>query len=449
MKGSSHDSLEGGLMPDDAEIVAAGELEGLRSRVKNLSRLIDVSVLVSSSLNLQEVMNRIMEMSKEMMEAEAASIMLWNEELQCLEFKLTVGEVEVDDLKTIQIKKGQGIAGTVAQTGEPMLVADVTKEDRFYDKADEATGFVTKSILAAPLVVRDGIVGVSEVLNHRAGRPFTEHDLELFSTFCRQVAVAVENARYHEQEVQRSLFDQQMKMAAEIHRSFLPAEVLKDEEERFEIEAFTRSAYEVGGDLYAIEALPDGRIGLALGDVSGKGVPAALYMARVVSEFRMSCNLGVPPWEVLTRLNATLADWMMRGIFVTFVYGILDPKTGDFEVANAGHLPPVLARKGEEVRWMGPASGPPLGVSRLTEYKPEKVKLQPSEAVLFYSDGIVEVQNMAGEQYDERLLRDAAEAGSGASQLLNHVLGSVEEFNQGAMQMDDMTLVAMSWTGVR
>jgi sigma-B regulation protein RsbU (phosphoserine phosphatase) len=240
-----------------------------------------------------------------------------------------------------------------------------------------------------------------------------------------------------------------VKLAAEIHRSFLPAEVLKDEAGRFEIDAFTRSAYEVGGDLYAFETLPDGRIGFALGDVSGKGVPAALYMARVVSEFRMICHAGAPPWEVLTRLNATLADGAMRGIFVTFVYGVLDPETGDFELANAGHLPPIIAGGEGKARWMGPASGPPLGVSPLTEYKPEKVKLQPSEAVLFYSDGIVEVQNKAGEQYDKHLLGEAANAEAGAGQLLYHVLGSVEEFSQGAMQADDMTLVAMSWAGER
>ncbi|MBT3821335.1 MAG: GAF domain-containing protein, partial [Nitrospinaceae bacterium] len=222
------------------ETSTTGELEDLRERVNNLARLIDVTVLVSSSLNLKEVMNRVMKMAKEMMEAEAASIMLWNQELECLEFEISVGGVGMEKLKTLQIKKGQGIAGTVADTGEPLLVADVSKDERFFQEADQATGFVTKSILAAPLIVHDGIVGVSEVLNHKAGRPFTKHDLEIFATFCRQVAVAVENARLHEKEVKQSLLDQQMKMAAEIQRSFLPAELPKDSGERFEVEAFNR-----------------------------------------------------------------------------------------------------------------------------------------------------------------------------------------------------------------
>jgi sigma-B regulation protein RsbU (phosphoserine phosphatase) len=428
---------------------AAAELEDLRTRVENLSRLIDVTVLVSSSLNLQEVMNRVMQMAKEMMDAEAASIMLWNDELECLEFELTVGEVGVDTLKTIRIEKGQGIAGTVAETGEPMLVADVSKDDRFYGKADEATGFETKSILAAPLIVHDGIVGVSEVLNHKEGRPFTNHDLELFATFCRQVAVAVENARLHENEMKQSLLDQQIKMAAEIQRSFLPAALPEDEEKRFEVDAFTRSAQEVGGDLYACEVLPDGRVGLALGDVSGKGVPAALYMARVVSEFRMMCSKGDPPSEVLTALNAALARGKMRGMFVTFVYCILDPATGELELGNAGQLPPLLAGASGGARWTGSASGPPLGMIPTTVYQPDKISLEPSDTLLFYSDGIAEAQDILGEQYDPHLLADVSEAGTGARRVLSHVLESVEAFSRGASQADDMTLVSISWEGGR
>lgn len=428
---------------------SSSELEDLRERVGNLTRLIDVTVLVSSSLNLKEVMNRVMAMAKEMMEAEAASVMLWNEDLECLEFEISIGGVEVDKLKTFQIKKGQGIAGTVAATGEPLLVADVSKDARFFQEADQTTGFVTKSILAAPLIVHDGIVGVSEVLNHKAGRPFTKYDLELFATFCRQVAVAVENARLHEKEVKQSLLDQQMKMAAEIQRSFLPAELPEDPGGRFEVDAFNRSAQDVGGDLYTCEVLADGRIGLALGDVSGKGVPAALYMARVVSEFRMRCGAGAAPAEILTDLNKALAAGKMRGMFVTFVYCVLDPETGELELANAGQLPPLLAGKAREARWVGAASGPPLGMVPTTVYKAEKMKLEPFDTLLYYSDGIVEAENLDGEQYDPFLLPDASQAGVGAKNLLSNVLGSVESFSRGAPQADDMTLVSMSWAGAR
>ena len=181
------------MRPDGASDL--DEVRLLRERVDHLSRLIDVSVLVSSTLNLDEVMARVLSLAKELMQAEASSIMLWNEELDALEFKVVVGGAEVEKLQTVIIKKGQGIAGTVAATGEPLLVADVRKDPRFFAHVDEVTGFVTKSILAAPLIVQGEIVGVAEVLNHSSGRPFTERDLELFASFCRQVAVGIRSAR--------------------------------------------------------------------------------------------------------------------------------------------------------------------------------------------------------------------------------------------------------------
>jgi sigma-B regulation protein RsbU (phosphoserine phosphatase) len=448
MVAASQDTGDGALDSKQTEIVAEEIISTLRERVGNLSKLIDVTALISSSLNLDEVMSRVMEMAKEMMEAEAASIMLWNEEEEVLEFELSIGGAGVDKLKTVKIPKGEGIAGTVVSTGEPLLVADVSKDNRFFHKADETTGFVTKSILAAPLMVHDRIVGVSEVLNHKAGRPFTEYDLELFATFCRQVAVAIENARLHEQEVKKSLLDQQMKLASEIQKSFLPQVFPNDDAGRFEVYAFTRSAHEVGGDLFSFAELSAGRIGIALGDVSGKGVPAAIYMARVVSEFRMLCTSGAPPHEVLTTLNTALSRGKMHGMFVTFAYGILDPASGKFRIANAGHLPPILLNKNGDARWMGSASGPPLGMLPHSQYTEEIVDLEPSDTLMFYSDGIVEARDKTGRQFEEdRLMKVVSNAGPGAKNMLSYVLASVEEFSHGAEQADDMTLVTASWTG--
>ncbi len=445
---ASRGSTDGALDADARDDGAEKELSDLRERVGNLSRLIDVTALISSSLNLDEVMNRVLELAKEMMEAEAASVMLWNEEKQALEFEISVGGAGVEKLRTLLIPKGQGIAGTVASTGEPLLVADVSKDKRFFQKADERTGFVTKSILAAPLLVHDRIVGVSEVLNHRAGRPFTEYDLELFAAFCRQVAVAVENARLHEQEVKQSLLDQQMKLASEIQKSFLPQVFPSDEAGRYEIFAYTRPAQDVGGDLYSSEQLPAGRVGMAIGDVSGKGVPAAIYMARVVSEFRTFCAGGAPPHEVLMALNTALSKGKMHGMFVTFAYGILDPDAGKFHMANAGHLPPILLSGNGDARWMGSASGPPLGLLPQARYTGEVFDLKSSDTLLLYSDGIVEAKNKFGEQFEEdRLMKAVTGAGAGAENMLSCVLASVEELSREAEQADDMTLLATCWTG--
>ncbi|MEE9276327.1 MAG: GAF domain-containing SpoIIE family protein phosphatase [bacterium] len=427
--------------PDSPE-----DLARLRERVKSLSRLMEVTALISSTLDLDEVMNRVMTLAKEVMEAEAASVMLWNEELECLEFEIAVGQVGVEKLKQFQIKKGQGIAGTVAETGVPLLVADAPSDPRFFARADEETGFVTKSILAAPLITSDRLVGVSEVLNHRAGRPFTEQDLELFAAFCRQVAVAVDNARLHKREVKRRLLDQQMSMAASIQKSFLPDRLPEDERGRFRIGAFSESAQEVGGDLYYAALRPDGRVSICLGDVSGKGVPAALYMARVVSEFRQLCASGKTPCEVLAELNADLFAGKMRGMFVTYLYGILDPDEGEFRMANAGHLPPVCVGPEGAGRWVGEASGPPLGMVPDASYREETLAFSPGESLLIYSDGIVEARSKGGEEWGEARLLEAA-GRAGAERLMEGVLKEVRDFGRGAPQSDDMTLVSVSWRG--
>ena len=397
---------EGELMQPSGGASAQNNLSRLRERVENLSRLMEVTSLISSTLDLEEVMNRVMTLAKEVMYAEAASIMLWNEEAQCLEFEISVGGAGVDALKTVRVAKGQGIAGTVMETGEPLLVADATKDSRFYAKADETTGFVTRSILAAPLAVRDRIIGVSEVLNHMEGRPFTGQDLELFASFCRQVAVAIENAQLHKSELKRVLFDQQMTMASSIQKSFLPVTLPEDGRGRFEVDAYSKSAQEVGGDLYNVIVLPDGRLGFCLGDVSGKGVPAALYMARLVSEFRILCADGAPTGEVIRALNEDLASGSMRGMFVTFQYGILDPDSGELCIANAGHLPPLCAGGDGSVRFVGAASGPPLGMLPKSQYQEQKIPLAPGDRLLLYSDGIVEARNSAGEDFGEEKLQN-------------------------------------------
>ncbi|OGL60031.1 MAG: hypothetical protein A3J27_12840 [Candidatus Tectomicrobia bacterium RIFCSPLOWO2_12_FULL_69_37] len=422
------------------------QMRALRERVDNLAHLMEVTALISSTLDLDEVLQRVMKLAKEIMGAEAASVMLWNEAEQCLEFQTSVGDVGVEELKTIRVPKGKGIAGSVMESSQPLLVADVRKDARFFAQADEKTGFVTRSILAAPLIVHDKVIGVGEVLNHMDGRPFTELDLQLFFSFCRQVAVAIENARLHKAEVRRHLLDQQMEMAASIQKSFLPAALPVDGAGRFELGAFSRSAQEVGGDLYCVTSLPDGRLGACVGDVSGKGIPAALYMARVVSEFRLFCSGGAPAGEVLESLNQSLSQGGMRGMFVTFAYAVLNPASGALQVANAGHLPLILAEKGGGARFVGGAAGPPIGMLGRAKFREEALNLSPGDAVLIYSDGILEARGKDRELFgEERLLAAAAGAPRGASGLLSGVHEAVERFTRDAPQADDMTMVSLSW----
>ncbi|MFQ5693692.1 MAG: PP2C family protein-serine/threonine phosphatase, partial [Nitrospinota bacterium] len=217
---------------------------------------------------------------------------------------------------------------------------------------------------------------------------------------------------------------------------------------RFEVNAFTKSAHAVGGDLYCITRLPDGQLGIALGDVSGKGVPAALYMARMISEFRLFSAQSASVQEVVEKLNQALAQRSMRGMFVTFAYGTLAPDTGLLRMVNAGHLPPIRVGADGAVQPVAAAGGPPLGVVPGLSYQEQAVQLAPGDRILLYSDGILEARGVGGEEFGEQRILDVASSSKkGADGLLKGVLDAVKEFSSGTPQMDDMTLIAAAWTG--
>ena len=201
------------------------EVARLERRLRQLGSLMEVSVLIGSSLDLTEVLNAVMQKAQDVMDAEAISILLLNERTNKLEFEVALGEADItlETLKKkITLELGQGIAGSVALSRVPELVADVRADPRFFRDADKITGFITRSLLAAPLVVRDKLIGVAEVLNPRGGGKFTAEDLELFATYCRQVAVAIENARLHHVLLERQREQQQLEFAALVQQSFLP-----------------------------------------------------------------------------------------------------------------------------------------------------------------------------------------------------------------------------------
>jgi sigma-B regulation protein RsbU (phosphoserine phosphatase) len=201
------------------------QIAHLKRRLQQLSSLMEVSVLVGSSLDLDEVLNAVMQKAKDVMDAEAASILLLNERTNKLEFEVALGGADnaLETLKKkITLDLGQGIAGAVALSRVPELIEDATADPRLFRDADKSTGFVTRSLLAAPLVAHDKLVGVAEVLNPRAGRHFTREDLELFAAYCRQVAVAIDNARLHKMLLQRQREQQQLEFAALVQQSFLP-----------------------------------------------------------------------------------------------------------------------------------------------------------------------------------------------------------------------------------
>jgi GAF domain-containing protein len=202
------------------------DLARLREKVRRLHALIETSAILNSSLDLDEVLRLVLDKAQSVADAEAGAILLYNPETNRLEFEVALGEKGglIQSLRPkMSLDLGQGIAGTVAQTRRVEWVADATRDSRVARSVDATTGFVTQNILCAPLTIRDRLIGVAEVMNLAHPELCGPDDLEIFEAFCRQVAIAIENARLHKVLLDRERERQQLEFASVIQQSFLPA----------------------------------------------------------------------------------------------------------------------------------------------------------------------------------------------------------------------------------
>jgi sigma-B regulation protein RsbU (phosphoserine phosphatase) len=419
-------------------------LKTIEKKVEDLRTLIEVSAIISSTLDFSELMTLVMEKAKGLMKAEGCSILLYNKETNKLEFDLALcrDESVVDILKSkVSLDMGQGIAGWVAEHHTPLLIKDVKADSRFYPGADQLTCFTTRSLIAVPLVGRSGLIGVAEILNPKNRDFFSDDDLEIFQTLCRQVAIAIENARFHKESVEKEKLRQELEIASAIQKSFLPESPIF-KKDRLRLSALNLSAAQVGGDLYDFIELSPNKVGVFIGDVSGKGISAALYMAKVLSDFRHIAPQVAAPEIALTRLNSVLSR-APRGMFLTGIYGILDLSKGNYSLSVAGH-PPCLWLTHGEVRVMNVASGPPLGILPV-DYPHAEILLKRGDRILFLTDGVFDAKNKEGERIGfEKLVRFIKEH-VGEGNLIQKIVDYVEKFSKGLARADDLTLLELGW----
>lgn len=427
------------------EVDQLEELELLRSRYDDLAGLIEVTNIISSTLDLEQVLALVMEKAQEVMRAEASSVFLINEETKSLECEVALGTHGKQLTKKIQLAKGQGIAGWVWQQQQPLIVPDVQKDDRFYSNVDDQSGFVTRSILAVPLICKGKIIGVAEVVNRMDGREFSNYDLNLFTTFCQQVALAIENARFHQMALEQERLRQQLESAKEIQQSFMPQKLPQGENGIFDLAARNLPAIAVGGDLYDVLMLDDRRLGLLIGDVSGKGVPAALFMARLMSDFRFFVQQSREPGVLFEKLNLSLVERSRNGMFVTLLFAVVDIWTGRLSYSNAGHLPMMVIKNGRAAT-SPPASSPPLGILPDMFFEQGELQLEPGDLILMFTDGVVEAKNRRGEEFGmERLRALLSRRWPSTMEVVEQSMTALYKFIHSRPQHDDITLVAFQW----
>ena len=307
--------------------------------------------------------------------------------------------------ESIEIPLGVGIAGWVAKEKQPLIVNDVMKDGRFFDAVDKSTGFVTRSILAVPVLYGDELLGVIEVLNPIGKPNFDEADKELMTGFANIAAVAIFRARLLEEKLQQQRFEIQMETAARIQSLFRPKPPRVGYGTR--VWAVSVPARFVGGDLYDVIPMADGTWLIYVADVADKGLPAALVMAALWVLIRNETHQDVDVAEMLKKLNATLYHLISEeGFFVTIFMGRYWPITGKFELACGGH-PAAIKNDGRACKHLIAKRGPALGIYRSADFGKEVVVLRPGESILFTTDGVTETPNAEGQFFGgERMARD-------------------------------------------
>jgi serine phosphatase RsbU (regulator of sigma subunit) len=298
--------------------------------------------------------------------------------------------------------------------------------------------------MCAPLLAADGQpLGILQIDTTDRQR-FTQDDLDLLVAVAGQAAISIQNAAMHENLLARDRIDRDLRLAEQVQRRFLPQALPKVD--GYEFFAHYRAAYEVGGDYYDFLSLGPDRVGLALGDVSGKGVAAALMMAKFSGDTRFCLLAESTPAAACTRLNETLCQAGFEERFITLCLGTLDLPGRSFTFSSAGHLPVLVRRAGGQVEEFGESiSGFPLGIMRDASYQETSIPLEPGDVVVVYSDGVTDARGKDESLYhteeNPRLTRRLASAGGGPEAVGKAILQEIREFSEGHPQADDISLL--------
>jgi sigma-B regulation protein RsbU (phosphoserine phosphatase) len=386
----------------------------------------------ASSLNIGETLRAAIDRFIIYLDAEAGSIFLLEEDGSALVCRECAGPV---DIVGVRLAPDEGIVGKTVRTRAAQIVRDVSENVDFAAGIDAGTGFVTRSILCAPLIVRGQCIGALELLNKRSGDGlFDGRDAQLVTAIASAAALAIHNARMAQALVEQERVRKELELAREIQKSLLPSDGRTD----LPVYGLNIPAREVSGDFYDFIPLGDGRIYFNLADVSGKGMNAALLMAKTCSLLRCLAKSSASAGDLLAAVNREVCETASRGMFVTIVSGYIDRGRDSIELANAGHQP-VLRRSADGRYREYAALAPPLGVLPELEFPMHRLPLRGGSLYL-YTDGLPESSRGDGELGLAGLTRLIEQAsGVPAPRRLEDIVRRLRD--EGFRCDDDITLV--------
>jgi sigma-B regulation protein RsbU (phosphoserine phosphatase) len=424
----------------------------------HLGVLLEVARTLGTGLSLEDVLTAVVDAAIQVTRTERGVLLTAGapgEELQMV----VARDAQRSTLRPDQVRVSQSVVKRVATTRRELIVSDTGDDAGGMSQTESVARLELHTVVAIPIdklpvietldatiSTRQGeLLGVLYLDSHAPSSAFSELDREVLRTLAREAATVIENARLFAAARAKARLDHEIEIASGIQRTLLPKS-LPDLPE-LAVSGSTLSCHSVGGDCFDVISLGGGRFGFFVGDVSGKGISAALLATLLQGVFFTTAAMDISLPGVFSRVNQYLCERSGEDRYATVFYGILD-KQGRFEYVNAGHVPPLLRRKAGQLEGLGSANFP-VGMFAEAEYQSSRIQLEPGDYLVIYTDGVSEAQNTRSELFEEGRLRRIMEdfSGQNVQEMGDAIREGMRAFTEGAAQSDDITLLVVQYKG--
>ncbi|HJZ79787.1 MAG TPA: SpoIIE family protein phosphatase [Pyrinomonadaceae bacterium] len=421
-------------------------IEGIRTQedsAPHVARQSDLLALISkvgvallASVTLTETLEQIVALVFEAVPADRCMIMM--RDAKSPELKVAVARLRDRAGEVGEIRISRSVIDEVVTNGKSVLTSDAQADPRFAGGTVMLQG--VRSVLACPLGVGANVFGIIYADSPLSDNRFTEDHLKVLTTLSSVAAIRVENARLTEEQMERERLEREQQVASEIQQRFLPAAA--PHVEGYELQGISFPCYEIGGDYYDFIEREDGKLVVALGDVSGKGTAAALLMSSLHAAIHAQADTHDSIVSTIAAVNRYLTESIPPNRFVTLFYAELDPEIGRLTFLNAGHNPPLIVHAGGTMEQLA-SGGLPLGIMAEAEFREGRTQLHPGDVLVVYSDGVSEAVNPTGEEFGPTRLYEvvARNLDASASGIRDRIESALTKFCQGTPAADDITLV--------
>jgi phosphoserine phosphatase RsbU/P len=415
------------------------EIERLKSSIQELSILNEIATVINSTLSVDKIIDLIVTKCIKHLNAEQCVVMLLNIEDKTTPLHTMVRRADASKF-TLSYRLDSQLTGWMLKYKKPLLINDFENDVRFTLK--DRMDFSIRNLLSVPLLYKGDMIGVISLFNKKNKNDFISEDQRLLSIIASQSAQVIENAKLLEEEQKLLILQEELKTAKEIQTNLLPMEFPNID--GYDFSAINIPAKEVGGDYFDFIKITETKIGFCLGDVTGKGLPAALLMANLQATLRGQTLYSVSCCESIQRANRLLYLSTDPTKFATLFFGIIETKNHNLTYCNAGHDYPFLITEDKRIIRLN-TGGMLLGCLPEFPYQEEIIKVNKGSTLVLYSDGITEAMNEADEEFGEirfqRILLD--NLGNTSEKIIENILTAVRKHSGKRAQSDDITLMVI------